>query len=67
MDIRIRELEGGYWKAVYKGEGFFGTSAAEAVRKLVESYPETSMDEDNPLCSDCDPQRFPLCNKCLGC
>jgi hypothetical protein len=67
MDIQIRKLEGGYWKAVYKGEGFFATSEAGALKKLVEAYPETSMDEDNPLCIDCDPQYMPKCNKCLGC
>ena len=67
MNIKVQELEGGYWKATYKGVEFYATSEAGALKKLLESYPETSMDEDNPLCSDCDPQRFPKCSKCLGC
>jgi hypothetical protein len=67
MNIKVRELEGECWKATYKGEEFYATSEAGVLKKLVEAYPETTMDEDNPLCLDCDPQNFPKCSKCLGC
>lgn len=67
MNIQVQELEGGCWKATYKDEVFYATSEAGALKKLVEAYPATTMDKDNPLCLDCDPIAFPKCSKCLGC
>jgi predicted DNA-binding protein len=41
-----------------------GVTKQELIRHALSLY---ALPQYNDLCRDCDPIKFPLCDKCLGC
>ena len=64
MDYQTWQLADGHWKGWLTSPVVRGASREEVIEKL------KIMTKENPeyysLCDDCDVEKMPLCNKCLG-
>ena len=65
MEYNTWKAPDGQWKGQAVSSVVKGSTREEVIGKL------KNMIDQNPelydICSNCDPQKFPLCNKCLGC